>query len=262
MGNSRRNGPHKRGGWLLIIGLWLGFAALSQAQGQGQEQEQELLWVLYDTLLQTYVSRHRSEGVELAWVDYSGLRQDPRFQQLLAGLAAYPDAALRAREARLAFYINAYNILAIKVVLDHWPLASIKDAGPWYRSVWDLEAGEAAGELLSLDQIEHERLRVLGEPRIHFAIVCASLSCPDLHTEAYRPQHLDRQLDDQARRFLNNPTKGVREDADGFWASKIFDWFADDFQPQGTLNYIVRYRPKLTPVLKGYLDYDWSLNGE
>lgn len=116
----------------------------------------------------------------------------------------FPVKNLSSREKKLAFYINSYNILALKMVVDHWPLKSIKDIGSLFRPVWGKVAGTISGKLVSLDDIENDIIRPMGEPRIHLAIVCASVSCPDLRTEPYTAKKLDSQLDEQVRLFLNN----------------------------------------------------------
>ena len=183
--------------------------------------------------------------------------------KLLRQLAEFDPARLENRQERLAFYINAYNILAIKVVLDHWPLKSIRDAGNWLNPVWKKPTGVISGKIFSLDEIEHEILRTMSEPRIHFAIVCASISCPDLSTEPFTAVKLDAQLNDQVNRFLANPAKGKQKTAKGILASKIFDWFEDDFKSSGGVAaFIHNYRPDTNghASIIGYLPYNWKLN--
>ncbi|MGH8557393.1 MAG: DUF547 domain-containing protein [Methylococcales bacterium] len=105
--------------------------------------------------------------------------------------------------------MNSYNILAIKMVLDHWPVESIKDAGGLLNPVWNQRAGEIGGEPVTLGQIEHKILRPMGEPRIHFAIVCASVSCPNLYNQPYTAARLNTQLDEQVRGFSGNEEEGM-----------------------------------------------------
>ncbi len=192
------------------------------------------------------------------------MRQDPAFPQVVGQLAAFPVKSLKTREEKLAFYINAYNILAIKTVLDHWPVESIKDAGNLVRPVWKRVAGELGGKPVRLDNIE-AGLRKLGEPRIHMAIVCASKSCPDLRHEPYVAARLDGQLADAAATFLNNTGKGLRLENGTIRVSKIFDWFGSDFQAAGGVAaFLARYHPALPADAKieADLPYDWSLNGQ
>ena len=222
-------------------------------------------WADYGQLLQQHLSQRTVSGVRLAWLDYSGLRTDPAWGRVVGQVAAFPENQLATRGENLAFHINAYNILAIKMVLDHWQVQSIKDAGNLFRSVWNKPAGRAAGQETTLDGIEQGILRKLGEPRIHMAIVCASLSCPDLRFEPYTAKKLNDQLGAASREYLNNPTKGLRVEKGSVRVSKIFDWFAEDFEPTGGVEaFIARYHPGLPEGLpvRADLPYDWSLNGQ
>lgn len=221
-------------------------------------------WSAYGQLLQRHLGRHTAAGIELAWLDYTALRQDPAFPQIVGQLAAFPLENLKTREEKLSFHINAYNILAIKTVLDHWPVESIKDAGNLVRPVWKKTAGELGGKPVSLDGIE-EGLRKLGEPRIHMAIVCASKSCPDLRCEPYTAAKLDGQLAEAATAFLDNPAKGLRVEDGAILTSKIFDWFAKDFDAAGGIAaFLSKYHAALPTGLpvNPDLPYDWTLNGQ
>jgi hypothetical protein len=222
---------------------------------------------LYARLLATHT--RATDDVAGTRVDYAALRGDPGWQSLLANLAAAPEPS--ERDARLAYWINAYNILAIDVVVRHFPVASIRDVGSLLRPVWKRDAGRAGGRTLSLDAIEHEILRPLGEPRIHTAIVCASSSCPSLAREPYRAEQFDAQLDAAARGFIADPRKGARVEARSLRLSPIFDWFGGDFAASGGVLAFVRRHA--TPALREaieklghdpaltWFDYDWSLNG-
>ncbi|MEQ8663258.1 MAG: DUF547 domain-containing protein [Gammaproteobacteria bacterium] len=221
-------------------------------------------WSRLDALLAAHVQPATLHGVTVNAVDYAGLATDQRLDDIIGTLQNHPLDALEGRAERLAFYINAYNVLALAMVADHLPLASIKDIGSVFRPVWKRTAGRLGGEDVSLDDIEHGRLRKLGDPRVHMAIVCASVSCPDLRTEAYRAARLDEQLDDQARRFLGNAGKGARRDGDTLAVSRIFDWFAEDFAVVGGVEaFIRRYRevPDEVDDIDASIDYDWRLNG-
>ena len=128
--------------------------------------------------------------------------------------------------------------------------------------------GVVGGKETTLHVIEHEILRKMGDPRIHAAIVCASVSCPDLRQEAFTAENLDVQLDDQLKQFLANPGKGLKIDRvdKRISLSRIFDWFEEDFEPKGgVLKFIARYVPEKDRewIAKGsvsYLDYNWDLN--
>lgn len=217
----------------------------------------------YSGLLADYVSEGERAGMRLNLVDYPAWQRDARAGQALEELAGFDPATLASREQRLAFYINAYNLLAIHMVNRHWPVDSIKDAGSWLSPVWKKTAGEIGGEAVSLHHVEHEVLRKLGEPRIHFAIVCASLSCPDLPAAPFGPSRLDQQLEQATRDFLHHDSKGLRVENGVIRVSRIFDWFEEDFTGLGGVEaFVRRYRPDLPDDLpvKANLPYDWALN--
>jgi hypothetical protein len=224
---------------------------------------------LWDSLLREYTTAtHDTAGVR---VDYAGLQREPRFGQLLGSLADAPPPAPGSR-AELAFWINAYNVLAIRLVVDSYPVESIRDLGSLLRPVWKRPAGVAAGRPASLHQIEHEILRPLGDPRIHAAIVCASTSCPSLRRAAFRPEQLGAQLDEAFHDFVADSRKGARLDREleRLLVSKIFDWFEADFAAEGGVRAYLG--PRLPDALAswlaahgeaarlGHLDYDWRLN--
>lgn len=219
--------------------------------------------------------RHVHHG----WVHYAALaREDrPALDRYLATLAAVTPACLATwtRPQRFAFWINAYNAYTIRLVLDHYPIASIRSVG-WFPGAAFRERfipiRAVPGTPLSLNDIEHKILRpTFRDARVHFAIVCASKSCPPLRAEAYRGADLDRQLDDQARRFLADPTKNTADaSARVLRLSKIFDWFREDFERDAgsLLDYVRRYAPpQMAAVAEApgvriqFLDYDWTLNG-
>jgi hypothetical protein len=205
-------------------------------------------------------------------VDYAALRSDADWRALTAALERFDPTTLASRRDRIAFWIDAYNVLAIRIVLEHWPVESIRDIGSFFRPVWKREAGRIGGRGYSLDEIEHEILRPMGEPRIHGAIVCASISCPDLRREPYRPERLDAQLDDNVRAWLAHDDKGLAIDraAADIRLSPIFDWFEEDFAAAGgVLAFVARYAPpdarawleaNADRADVSYFDYDWGLN--
>jgi hypothetical protein len=226
---------------------------------------------LYARLL----AAHTREVADTAGVrvDYAALRASPDWRALVASLGAADPARLSTRAERLAFWIDAYNVLAMDWIVRSEPVASIRELGSLLRPVWKREAGRVGGRAYTLDEIEHGILRKLSEPRIHAAIVCASVSCPSLAREPYRPESLDAQLDASLRRFLADPRKGARLDAERgvLVLSPIFDWFAEDFAAAGgALAFVRPHLPEATrawlasrdaDVRITYFDYDWSLNG-
>jgi hypothetical protein len=220
------------------------------------------------------LGRHVSGGL----VDYAALKRDgrPALQAYLQALEAVERAELESwpRADQLAFWIDAYNAYTVKLVLDHHPVRSIRSIGlftgaAFRRKFIPLE--RAAGARLSLDDIEHHILRErFRDPRVHFALVCASRSCPVLRAEAYRGPELEAQLDDAARTFLRDPARNRYDPvARTLFLSSIFTWFRRDFEAAaGSLPaFVARYAdPATARALRGpgvkvvFLDYDWSLN--
>lgn len=229
---------------------------------------------LDEALYAQILARHTRELEDLARtrVDYAGLTRSPDWKRLVRNLESTDPAALSTREERLAYWINVYNILAIDLVVKGYPLASIRDLGSFFSPVWKKEAGRIAGRPVTLDEIEHEILRPMGDPRIHVAIVCASLSCPALRREPWTASRVEAQLDEQLRRWMADRHKGlaVDRDADTLRLSKIFDWFEEDFEADGgVLAFVARYAPAgERDWLERHADrarvlhfgYDWRLN--
>lgn len=224
----------------------------------------------WDGLLKKHVGPTMIAGVVLAGVDYPAMKKDPEYAKLIAELKSFSPATLKTSKEKMAFWINVYNIMAVKMVVDHYPVDSIKDAGSLFSSVWKKDVGVVGGKTMTLNEIEHGILRKIGDPRIHVAIVCASVSCPDLRGEAYTADKLDAQLDDQFEKFLQNRGKGLLFSLkiNRIRISKIFDWFEEDFEAKGgVLPFLSQYGPKIQrDFLKkkdldvSYLDYNWDLN--
>ena len=221
-------------------------------------------WNDYSDLLRDSVAPGEKQGIRTHLVNYTQIANDPRYLKTLEAIATYNPTALASSEKK-AFYINLYNLMAIKMVIDHMPLKSIRDAGSWFSPVWQKPVGVLNGKTITLDQIEHKILRKMNDPRIHFAIVCASLSCPDLLAEAYNKDALNEQLEQQARNFLTNPTKGLRIKGNKVYLSKIFDWFEEDFakeeSEEAILKYVATYNLE-AGRFSDYraIDYNWQLN--
>ncbi len=220
-------------------------------------------WSDYRVLLKRHVKTDMRKGGRVNWVDYSGIARDPRWHKVLQRLASYPLHRLKTRKERLAFYINAYNIMTIKLIVKNWPLESIRDLGSLFVPVWKKTAGVVGGKRVSLSDIGRGRLRPLGELRSYFALACGSASCPDLRRQPYTARQLNRQLDDQSKRFLNNRSKGMTRRAGRVRVSKLFSWFEDDFNRFGGVRaFVERYKnlPKKV-TLRADLPYNWSVNG-
>ena len=204
-------------------------------------------------------------------VDYAGLARSTEWPRLVRQVERARPSRLDS-DARAAFWINAYNILAIDLILKHYPVDSIKEIGSFFSPVWDIEVATIEGKARSLGHIEHDILRTMGDPRVHAAIVCASTSCPPLARTPFRAETLDADLATSMRTWLASPEKGLRIDrgARQVTISKIFDWFEEDFERDGgVLETIARYAPEPNALwlrAEGrkarvrHFDYDWSLN--
>jgi hypothetical protein len=213
------------------------------------------------------------------FVDYARLKKDGQ-----ADLGAYLsslESVCRGhydtwtREQKLAYWINAYNAYTVRLVLNHYPLKSIRSIGMLPGAAFRenfIPLKGVQGKTLSLNDIEHEILRKeFSEPRIHFAIVCASKACPTLRSEAYRAAGLGGQLDEAARGWVRDSGKNRFDAASRkLQLSSIFKWFREDFErATKTLpEFVARYadEPTASAIRAGsvgieFLDYDWSLNG-
>lgn len=234
---------------------------LYESPGQvGSRSHDHIPW---DALLKKHVDRN-------GFVNYEGFLQDSvELDRYLTQLQNYPpDKQTWTDEEQLAYWINAYNAFTIKLIIDHYPVESIKDIGsgiqiPFVNSPWDIKFIEIGGEKLDLNNIEHSILRKeFDEPRIHFAVNCASFSCPKLLDEAFVASKLNDQLDQQAHEFINDPERN-KIDRDQVQVSKIFSWFKRDFTKEGSLTEFLNRYSKVKIEYKTkirFMDYDWSLN--
>jgi hypothetical protein len=195
---------------------------------------------------------------------------------LATGLVSTSWAALTvdnsvSRNEQFAFYINAYNAWTIKLILSGYPgVKSIKELGSIFKSPWKEKLARIDGDVVTLDHIEHGILRpMFKDPRVHFAINCASKGCPPLRAEPYRGDVLDQQLDEMAKAFINDPSRN-RLEGKTLYVSSIFKWFKEDFRndivgffqeyAQGNLK--KELDSSAEEIKVKYLAYDWSLNGQ
>ena len=205
-------------------------------------------------------------------VYYAGFRKDSTNLNLYLNMLTEhpPDEQSWSDEEQIAYWVNLYNAFTIKLIIQHYPIQSIKDIGskiqiPFINSPWDIKFIEINEKKLDLNNVEHSILRKnFNEPRIHFAINCASFSCPKLRREAYDADRLEEQLHEQAIEFINDEERNLifQDKAE---LSKIFSWFKGDFIKKGTLvSYINLYADnKITKKTKiSFMDYDWSLNDQ
>lgn len=216
----------------------------------------------WDLLLKKHVDQ---DGM----ADYVGFQRDSLILDAYLSLlkSHHPNEKNWTRNERMAYWINAYNAFTIKLVADHYPVKSIKDIKngiPFVNTVWDIKFIVIEGHTYDLNNIEHGILRPkFKDPRIHFAVNCASNSCPALANYAYKANVLDEQLEQAGRNFVNDKYKNQilsRREAE---LSKIFSWFKSDFTKEESLVSFINQYSDIQLDQKadiGYLKYDWLLN--
>ena len=206
----------------------------------------------WNNLLQKYVS---NEGK----VNYKGFKTDyATLKKYIKSLSENTPTENWTKVEKLAYWINAYNALTVDLILRNYPVKSIKDIDkPWEQRLWKL-----GKKWYNLEDIEHQILRKMHEPRIHFAIVCASYSCPRLQNEAFTASKLEAQLTNATKGFLAD-SKRNNISANSIKISKIFSWFAKDFKQNGSLIDFLNKYSEITisqNARKSYKDYNWNLN--
>ncbi len=223
----------------------------------------------WDGFLATYVSSH-TDGVNR--VDYGAVDSAGKstLDSYIARMTAVPVREL-SRAVQLAYWINLYNALTVKVVLSAYPVESIRDIdispGLLSDGPWDKKLVEIGGEAVSLNDIEHRILRpIWRDPRIHYAVNCASISCPNLQKKAFTAKSAERMLDAAARAYIND-RRGVRREDERVVVSSIYAWFTDDFggDVAGVIAHLKQYaNPELILILEAATEledaYDWTLN--
>ena len=223
----------------------------------------------FDSLLQKYVDQRGN-------VDYVTWQSNSQDRSILLnyllGMKSVDTSLQASRQSEMAFWINAYNALTLEGILQLYPTKSIKDHAPDASgyNIWDDFKLPVGGQEYSLNDIEHKVLRKMGDPRIHFAIVCASKGCPQLAQRAYFAESLDQQLSNSARLFFQTPEKFSYDLQRGqLGLSPIIQWFGEDFgRTDGErLQYLSQFMPAGAAQLAAsgsatitYLDYDWGLN--
>lgn len=273
---------------LLFRRIAAGSLALFAASVSFYASAEEGLHSTFDNLLGKYVTPI-SNGASTQ-VNYDGFKKERNtLNEYLARLSKVEQSTFDSwgKDTQLAFLINAYNAYTIELILTEYPdIDSIRDLGSFFSSPWKKEIAPLLGETRTLDEIEHELIRgtnqttkSFNEPRIHFAVNCASVGCPALREEAYTADKLDSQLEAQTKRFLADTSRNKMSD-NTLYLSKIFDWYREDFEGKNgewrdtsTLNeFILLYKDAMqlteaqVTALKNdtadieYLSYDWALN--
>lgn len=214
-------------------------------------------------------------------VKYKEMKSDKRLDEYLNQMSRIEPEKILNKNDKLSFWINVYNAFTLKLIVDNYPVESINDLHTGGliigqilgKTVWHKEWIKIGGKTLSLNNIEHDIIREeFNEPRIHFALVCAALSCPPLRFEAFEGFKLNEQLEDQAKKFFNDNTKNQFDiEAKTAKLSKILDWYDEDFgkNDEEVLKYISQFLPnEVSKNIRNnlsqwdieYLGYDWELN--
>ena len=243
--------------------MLVGCTTVTKKQQSDQvKSEQELetscsIHASWDELLSKNVDDNGS-------VNYLGFKSDSLLlQSYLSKLSDnYPTPSWSNNE-KLAYWINVYNAFTVKLIIDNYPVKSIKDIGSVLYGPWDQRIVQLKEYSFTLNHIEHNILRKeFAEPRIHFAIVCASISCPELLNKAYTGHNVREQLDQRAKLFINDTTKNLVASKQ-ITISKIFKWFEGDFTTNGTvIDYLnLHCAQKINNSAEiVYFDYNWGLN--
>jgi len=243
---------------LIFAALLFNACAVSKVKSNSKPVTHEL----WDTLVRTHVS---PEGK----VDYKGITKDSlKLNAYLDLLSAnHPNDKNWSADEKLAYWINAYNAFTVKLIVDNYPIESIKDIKsgiPFVNDVWEINFFKIEGNSYNLNDIEHGIIRKrFEEPRIHAACNCASFSCPRLRNEAYTAERLNEQLDDQMKNFINDKTKN-KLDPNNPKVSKLFRWYSGDFKKteKSVREFINQYAE--VKINEGadidYQEYIWTLN--
>lgn len=256
--------------WLTLLAITLGYTATANAFDH--------TYFAWDAITKKNV--HWLADKVQSRVDYAKLKQEGTVSQVTKDFSAVtqPEFDTWSNHQQMAFLINAYNAFTVELVLTKYPdLHSIKDLGSLFESPWKQEFFTLLGAQRHLDWIEHGMLRArYQDPRVHTAIVCASIGCPALSSDAYTASKLDQQLNDGMQRFLSDRSRN-RYHEGKLEVSSIFKWFKEDFEKGNAGFYRVedvfaRYAERMTdnPQVQAqirakslrvtFLDYDWSLN--
>jgi len=235
---------------LNFTGILIGFALTASAQSFDQTH------AAFNHVLETHVVDGQ--------VDYRGLKAAPNplaAYLMEAGAVKESEFSAWTQNEQLSFLINLYNAATLQLILDHYPVESIKNIGGLFKGPWDQPAASLFGKSITLNDLEHGIIRKrYDEPRIHMVLVCAAKGCPPLRSEVYTADQLDIQLDDQSRSYLAS-TDGLVIDrtAGVVRISSIFKWYGDDFP--SVEGFIEKHSGESIKGLKiRYLNYDWSLN--
>lgn len=213
----------------------------------------------YEKILNQYTKPTIYKDVPYIGIYYNDSNVKYLIQKTVEQLKSFQIDRLKSKEEKMAFYINAYNIYVIYIITEKYPINSIMDLG---KEIFDKKFVQIENKNYSLNEIEHSILRKnFNEPRIHFALVCGAISCPDIRKELYSAKKLNLQLEDQTKRFLSQ-SKGMHNKDNILFISSIFDWYKVDFgnTEENIIYFIKKYQTlKKFKEIK-YIPYYWDLN--
>ena len=219
----------------------------------GSAQSEVDFFAHADTFFNTYVSEGK--------VDYKSIVKNPSSMNRLLNIARKINFPKESAADYQAFWINGYNLLVIKSIVDNYPMKSPLDKGGFF----DIKKHEIGGELITLNDIENKMLRAVfpKEPRFHFVLVCGGLGCPPIINNAYLPKTLDAQLEKQTKLALNDP-EFIQVNKNKVKISQIFQWYKSDFTKEGRrlVDFINQYRTEKLPARAqvSFYSYNWALN--
>ncbi len=249
----------------LFVQILVGVALAPIVSARAPAAQFDQSHALFDKVLKSFVSDAR--------VNYTALKAHPQeLEGYLAQVAAVSESDFKgwSEKQQIALLINSYNACTLRLILDHYPLKSIKVIGSFFSGPWNQPVVHLFAETTTLSAVEHKILRKdYSEPRIHFALVCAAKGCPPLRSEAYSANRLDEQLHDQAKQFLATPNQNRVEASERVvYLSPIFKWYAGDFEKKSgsVLAALQTYWSGKATSTDGfkirYTDYDWTLNDQ
>jgi hypothetical protein len=238
--------------FVLLINGFVNYNYLIAQNNQTADSTENINHDLWDRLLKTHVFDNGK-------VNYQTINKDKTsLDEYINLLSKNTPNNHWSKNETLAYWINAYNALTVDLIIRNYPVKSIKDIkDPWKQRLWKL-----GDQWYNLNDIEHQILRKMDEPRIHFAIVCASFSCPKLQNYAFTASNLEAQLTESTKTFLADTNRNIITENE-LQLSRIFRWFAKDFKQSGSvIDFINAYTDiNIHPKAKtGYLEYNWDLN--
>ncbi|GAA0752416.1 DUF547 domain-containing protein [Psychroflexus lacisalsi] len=236
---------------LILITILFSSFGIQNAQSQQIHQHSE-----WNLLLQNHVGQNGK-------VDYKAFKKnESKLDSYLKLLGNNPPQDSWSKNEKKAYLINAYNAFTVKLIVENYPTESIRDIGGFFSNPFSTEFAKIGDKEYSLDDIEKGMLLKMGDPRVHFAVNCASESCPKLLNEAYVASKLDKQLDASASYFINSEENKLSRTK--VELSKIFKWYASDFEKDGNsvINFINTYSKETIneDASVSYLSYSWKLN--